>query len=101
MLASRSTARPRAAVHKQHQLSLRVSEAQLRLIDEAAAVLHRNRTEFLLETLLPVAEDVLLDHRLFAVDDDAHARFVACLDAPVADNPKLRALLARKAPWES
>ena len=44
---------------------------------------------------------MLLDQGLFALDDEAHARFVACLDAPVADNPKLRALLAHKPPWES
>lgn len=101
MLAPRQTGRARSPAPKQPQLNLRIGEAQLRLIDEAAAALHKNRTEFLLEISLAIAEDVLLDRRLFSLDDDAHARFIACLDAPVADNPRLRALLHRQAPWEA
>jgi Protein of unknown function (DUF1778) len=32
---------------------------------------------------------------------EAFAKFHALLDAPPSDNPKLRALMATKAPWET
>ncbi len=45
------------------------------------------------------AEEVLLDMRLFTVDDAAYQRFVDRLDAPPAANAGLHALLHSKAPW--
>jgi uncharacterized protein (DUF1778 family) len=46
------------------------------------------------------ATTVLLDQRYFQLDTDAFAKFNAALGAPPAENPRLRALLSRKAPWE-
>ena len=38
--------------------------------------------------------------RYFQLDTDAFAKFNAALDASPAENPRLRELLSRKAPWE-
>ena len=38
--------------------------------------------------------------RLFRLDEAAFRRFAKALDAPPADNPRLRKLLAKRAPWE-
>ena len=46
------------------------------------------------------ATTVLLDRRFFQLDARAFKRFAAALDAPPSDNPRLRKLLSRKAPWE-
>jgi len=46
------------------------------------------------------ATTVLLDRRFFQLDPRALKRFAAALDAVPSDNPRLRKLLARKAPWE-
>ena len=54
----------------------------------------------MLETAVHKAEAVLLDKRLFWVDDDTYDRFMTRLDAPPAANPELRALLNSKALWE-
>jgi uncharacterized protein (DUF1778 family) len=43
---------------------------------------------------------VLADRRFFLLDDKAYKRFTAALDKPPADNPRLRRLLASRAPWE-
>ena len=43
---------------------------------------------------------MLLDRRLFQLDDAAFRRFARALDAPPAANPKLRKLLSTLAPWE-
>lgn len=70
------------------------------LIDRAAKLLHLNRTEFVLETVIQRAEDVILDHQLISVDKERFERFVATLDAAPAKNPRLKKLMNRKAPWE-
>ena len=91
---------PRTAkLAKSTQVNIRVEPGQLATIDAAAAALGRNRTAFMLETAVQAAEAVMLDKRLFTVDDAVYQRFIDRLDAPPAGNPKLHALLHHKAPW--
>lgn len=81
-------------------INLRTSEARRALIDRAAEALGKDRTEFMLEAATREAQSVLLDRRFFQLDKDAFKRFAEALDAPPADNPRLRKLLAKRAPWE-
>jgi uncharacterized protein (DUF1778 family) len=77
------------------------AEPQVRsLIDRAAKIAHRNRTEFVLEAAIQRAEEVILDQQLITVDEERYNRFVAALDAPPASNPRLQRLMETKAPWE-
>jgi len=80
-------------------INIRAKQVQRDLIDKAAAALHKNRSDFMLEVACREAENVLLDKRLFHLDTDAFASFQAALNAPVPDNPALQKLLAGKAPW--
>lgn len=70
------------------------------LIDRAAKIAHRNRTEFVLDAALKMAEEVILDQQLITVDEQAYDKFVALLDAPPGKNLRLQALMENKAPWE-
>ncbi len=81
-------------------INLRALPTQRQLIDRACEVSGKKITSFMLDAACKEAENVLLDQRLFALDDEAFAAFEAALDAPVKDNPALRSLLATKAPWE-
>ncbi|CCC30465.1 conserved hypothetical protein [Salmonella bongori NCTC 12419] len=82
------------------QLNIRAKESQRALIDTAAEILHKSRTDFILEMACQAAENVILDRRVFNLNDDQYAEFVEMLDAPVATNPALDNLLARKPLWE-
>jgi uncharacterized protein (DUF1778 family) len=82
------------------QLNIRVKEAQRALIDTAAAILHKSRTDFILDIACQAAENVILDRRMFNLDDQQYAEFIDMLDAPVTANPALDTLLARKPQWE-
>lgn len=82
-------------------INIRAKRAQRDLIDQAAELLGKTRSDFMLETACREAEDVLLDQRVFILDAEAFAQFQALLDAPPADNPRLRKLMVTKAPWES
>lgn len=81
-------------------INIRARSTQRNLIDKAAAILNKNRSDFMLEAACREAENVLLDQRLFLVDDNAWQAFETLIDAPVKDNPALRKLLNDKAPWE-
>ena len=81
-------------------INLRADAPRRSLIDRAAAAVGKNRSEFMLDAATREATSVLLDRRFFQLDARAFKRFVAALDARPPDNPRLRALLAKKAPWE-
>lgn len=89
-----------AAKGRGETINLRASRQQKALIDQAAAALGRSRSDFMLDTACREAEAVLLDRRYFVLPEEAFKRFTAVLDNPPRDNPKLRRLLAARAPWE-
>ena len=80
------------------QLNLRAKESQRALI--AAEILHKSRTDFILEMACKAAEDVILDRRVFNFNDEQYAEFIDMIDAPVADDPAIEKLLARKPQWD-
>ena len=81
-------------------INLRADEAKRSLIDRAAEKLGKNRSEFMLEAACREATTVLLDQRLFLIDEKAFRRFTAALDKSPSENPRLRRLLLTKARWE-
>lgn len=81
-------------------INLRALPEQRLLIDKAAKLLGKKRSEFILEASCQTAEDVLLDQRLFLLSQADYDEFEALLNAPVKDNPALKKLMAKKAPWE-
>lgn len=81
-------------------INLRASRKQKVLIGRAADALGRSRSDFMLDAACREAESVLLDRRYFALPEDDFQKFVAMLDSPPKDNPRLRRLLHTKAPWD-
>ena len=82
-------------------INLRIEAQTRQLIDDAAAVLGKTRTEFMIESARMLAIDVLLDQRLFVLDPARFDAFVHALDNPPAPGPKLRALLGRVPAWKA
>ena len=81
-------------------INLRADTVTRTLIDRAAERLGKNRSEFMLEAARREATTVLLDQRLFLLDDKAYKRFAAALDQPPAANSRLRRLLTTKTAWD-
>jgi uncharacterized protein (DUF1778 family) len=80
-------------------INLRALPEQRDLIDQAAQLLGKNRSDFMLEAACQKAQAVLLDQVFFKLDRDKFRRFNKLLDAPPARNPGLERLMAVKAPW--
>jgi uncharacterized protein (DUF1778 family) len=87
--------RPRRAT-----LNFRVKTEDRNLIDRAAQLLGKSRTDFLLDSARRAAQDALLDQTLFKANRKIHARFLARLDAPPAPNDKLRRTMMTSPPWK-
>jgi uncharacterized protein (DUF1778 family) len=73
---------------------------QRELIDRAAQLQGKSRTEFMLEASREKAQQVLLDQTLFTVTPKQYKAFVALMDAPLGTNAALRQLLVKHSPWE-
>jgi uncharacterized protein (DUF1778 family) len=80
-------------------INLRIETHTRQLIDDAAAVLGKTRTEFMIDSARALAIDVLLDQRLFELDSSRYEAFLHALDNPPPPGPRLRALLRRVPAW--
>ena len=85
---------------KRNTLNLRITTELRGLIDQAAELAGKNRTDFVLDAARHAAEDTLLDQTVFLVNPDAYASFVELLDGPASPNDRLRRSLQTAAPWE-
>ncbi|HHJ4503217.1 DUF1778 domain-containing protein [Raoultella ornithinolytica] len=83
-------------------INIRAKTSQRDLIDMAANLVSKSRTDFMLEVACREAQDILLDQRLFLLDDKRFASFMEELDAPMTAERQARIdnLMNRKSPWE-
>lgn len=88
------------ATTREVNINLRAHTSQKDLIDRAAQLQGKKRTEFMLEAACEKAEQVLLDKTFFALDKERFKSFIQLLDAPLPNQERLVKLLATKAPWE-
>jgi uncharacterized protein (DUF1778 family) len=89
-----------AASNTKGSINLRIETNTRQLIDDAAAILGKTRTEFMIESARREAIDVLLDQRLFVLDSGRYDAFMQALDNPPAPGRKLRSLLRRVPAWQ-
>ncbi|OFZ90161.1 MAG: toxin-antitoxin system protein [Betaproteobacteria bacterium RBG_16_64_18] len=82
-------------------INLRARAEQRDLIDHAARLIGKNRSDFMLDAACDKAQGVLLDQVFFNLDARKYRQFTKLLDAPPARNPGLERLKAVKAPWKS
>ena len=81
-------------------IKIRVGPGDRALIDEAALLAGKSRSEFVRAASLDAATDVIFDCRLLRLTPEAFSRFVEALDAPPNANDKLRKLLRTAPPWQ-
>jgi uncharacterized protein (DUF1778 family) len=86
---------------KSDVIQIRTTAEAKVVLNRAAALRGQTLSEFVLETARRAAEDTILDQRLFILDDAAHERFLALLDAAPKLSSGARRRFHRKAPWEA
>lgn len=75
------------------KLDLGLSSADKRILEAAASVSNRSVSEFVRESALSRAHEMLADRRIFLLSQSKWAEFQAALDAPTRHNPRIQRLL--------
>ena len=81
-------------------LNMRIKPSVRNLIDRAAELVGKNRTDSMLEASERWAEEILLDRAEFTASPDTYAEFLARLDVPAVPNARLKRTMTAKAPWD-
>jgi uncharacterized protein (DUF1778 family) len=81
-------------------LNLRIKPDERGLIDRAAHLTGKTRTDFVLEAARRAAEEALLDRTVLTVSPEAYAAFLRRLDEPPMPNDRLRHTMRHIPPWE-
>ena len=85
---------------KSNTISIRISDEQRDLIDHAAEVLGKSRSDFMVETTSREAEHVLLDRTYFRLNEEQFDWFLDFIENPPPLNEAMKELLASRDPWE-
>src|SRR5438552_14788339 len=90
----------RAMERKEHPLSMRLPESDIAIIDRAANLRGRSRTDFVRDAAVRAAEEVVMEQSLIRMSPEGFAEFMEALSAPAAAVPEMVELSRRPAPWE-
>lgn len=91
----------RTIKRKEHPLSMRLPDADIAIIDRAAGMRGRSRTDFVREAAVRAAEDVLMESTLVRMSPSGFNAFMKALAEPATAAPEMVELLKRPAPWET
>lgn len=91
---------PRSLKRKEYPLSMRLPEADIALIDRAASLRGRSRTDFVRDAAVRAAETVLMEVAPIRMSASGFKAFMAALSAPATPVPEMVDTLRRTAPWE-
>ena len=71
------------------------------MIDRAAGLRGRSRTDFVRDAAVRAAEDVLMDNRLIRMSPEGFDAFMAAVSGPATPAPEMVEIARRAAPWET
>lgn len=89
------------AERKEYPISMRLPEADVAMIDRAASLRGRSRTDFVRDAAVRAAEEVVMEQGLIRMSPEGFAGFMEILAAPAAPVPEMVELAKRPAPWEA
>lgn len=92
---------PRPVKRKEHPLSMRLPETDIAIIDRAATLRGRSRTDFVRDAAVRAAEDVLMETVPIRMSPAGFKAFMAALSGPATPAPQMIELIQRTAPWET
>ena len=85
---------------REHPISMRLPEADVAMIDRAADLRGRSRTDFVREAAVRAAEDVIMENRLIRMSAEGFAHFMSVLSKPAEPVAEIVEVVKRSAPWE-
>jgi len=96
VLKEKPTSRP----DTRESLNMRIRPEVRSLIDHAAQLTGKNRTDFVLDAARHAAQNAVLDQTVLQLNPKSYAAFVALLDAPPKPNERLRKTMRTRPAWD-
>ncbi|RLM18072.1 hypothetical protein BIY29_18685 [Brenneria alni] len=85
---------------KEAPINIRAKHSQRELIDLAARLRCKSRTDFILEAACREAEEAILEKHLFVLTEQQFTDFIYMLDNQADAYNNVQRVLERKSPWE-
>lgn len=85
---------------RENQINIRATDEERAVIDYAASLVNKNRTDFIIELAYQEAKNIILDQRLFVLDDECYDSFITQLESPVQNAEGRERLMAVKPEWK-
>lgn len=82
------------------QINIRATDEERAVIDYAAGLVNKNRTDFIIEKAVHEAQNIILDQRVFVLDDARYQAFIKQLEAPVQNVEGRQRLMDAKPEWK-
>lgn len=82
------------------QINIRATDEERAVIDYAAGLVNKNRTDFIIEKAVHEAQNIILDQRVFVLDDARYQEFIKQLEAPVQNVEGRQRLMDAKPEWK-
>jgi uncharacterized protein (DUF1778 family) len=89
----------RPTTRKARRLNIRVTDAEKTLVQQAAELRHVSASQFILQSAIQSAEQVLADQTRFMLPPDKWDEFTALLDKPARQIPALRRASSKQSPF--
>ncbi|STS37467.1 putative CopG family helix-turn-helix protein [Klebsiella pneumoniae] len=74
-----STAASVRKIPRENQINIRATDEERAVIDYAASLVNKNRTDFIIELAYQEAKNIILDQRLFVLDNEGYDSFITQL----------------------
>jgi uncharacterized protein (DUF1778 family) len=81
------------ASQRSDKLDIRISPADKRILLEAAQERHTTISQFVLESALDAAQEILVERTRIGLNFDQWCAFMIALDAPTERHPRMEKLL--------
>ena len=88
------------SMRKHRPLSMRLPDADIDVIDRAAAMRGRSRTEFVRDAAVRAAEDALMENLPMRMSAVAFEAFMEVIAGPAVAVPEMVEIFRRVPPWE-
>jgi uncharacterized protein (DUF1778 family) len=86
---------------KDHPVSMRLPDADIAMIDRAALLRGRSRTDFVRDAAVRAAEETLMDVMPIRMSATGFEAFKAALSSPAVPVQEMVEVFRRPAPWEA
>lgn len=90
---------PTTTERKNDVIQIRTTREAKALFQRAADMRQQKLSEFMLESAQLAAQDAILNHCLFVLDEARHAQLASLLDNPAMPDPEAVRRFQRSAPW--